>query len=99
MKIEKNDYQGKGYVIYRQLINDTFADVFMCYLGLKRKVREELIKDKVINDQSTLFGHIGDSLLKDCYSLYGDSLFDTIMLKIMPTVEEFHKKKLYPTYI
>ena len=73
MKIEKNDYQGKGYVIYRQLINDTFADVFMCYLGLKRKVREELIKDKVINDQSTLFGHIGDSLLKDCYSLYGDS--------------------------
>ena len=98
MKIEKNDYQGKGYVIYRQLINETFADVFMCYLGLKRKVREELIKDNIIDDKSTLFGHIGDSLLKDCYSLYGDSLFDTIMLKIMPTVEEFHKKKLYPTY-
>tara|TARA_E500000318_G_scaffold4074_2_gene4361 strand:- start:5404 stop:6042 length:639 start_codon:yes stop_codon:yes gene_type:complete len=99
IKIEKNDYQGKGYVIYRQLINETLADVFMCYLGLKRKVREQLIKDKTIAEKDcTLFGHIGDTLISDCYSLYGDTLFDTIMVKVLPTVEEFHKKKLYPTY-
>ena len=99
MEIEKNDYKGKGYVIYRNLINDAFADVFMCYLGLKRKVREQLLKDKTIAEKDcTLFGHIGDSLVKNCYSLYGDALFDTIMIKVQSTIEEFHEQKLYPTY-
>ena len=98
-QIEKNDYQGKGYVIYRQLINEAFADVFTCYLGLKRKVREELIKDKVISEKNnTLFGFIGDDLVENCYSLYGDVLFDTVMIKLQSTVEDFHKQKLYPTY-
>lgn len=97
-QIEKNDYEGKGYVIYRQLINDVFADLFMCYLGLKRLVRVQLIKDKSIDKNTSLFGHIGDDLVKDCYCLYGDALFDTVMFKLLDNVEKFHKKKLFPTY-
>lgn len=92
MKVEIQEFHKNGYFLYRQLVNTDLSLFFMNYLGLKKLCFET-------NDSTPgAGGHWGDTIVGDVYNLYGDAMFDTLLVTLQPTVEQIAKEKLYPTY-
>jgi len=92
MKIEEQNFKKNGYFLFRQIINMELSLVFMNYLGLKKLCFE------TGNKNLGYIGHWGDTLIQDAYSLYGDTMFDTLLVTLQPTIEKITNEKLYPTY-
>ena len=85
MKIEIQEFHKNGYFLYRQLVNTDLSLFFMNYLGLKKLCFET-------NDSTPgAGGHWGDTIVGDVYNLYGDAMFDTLLVTLQPTVEEIAK--------
>ena len=90
--IEIQNLKQNGYYLFRQLLNTELAQAFYEYLALKKMVWQ------TINKEDERLGGWGDEVVNNVYGIYGDPMFETILLKVMPTVEKIAGKKIYPTY-
>jgi len=92
MSFKKNKYLFCKNVLSKELINFCFN-----YFLLKRDAVNYLYNTKSITPHK-LLGSLGDSQVKNSYSIYGDFLFETLLMKVLPVVEKHSKLELVPTY-
>ena len=77
-------FKKDGYTIAKKAISLPMANVCFGYLITKKNVfdflkkRQYLITDEI----QDYFGHEGDSMLTNTYSIYGSALYDTLLIEL-----------------
>jgi len=88
----------KNYIIVKNAISKEMADICYKYFLLKRETFIVRRKAKYISPFNFDEGTWEDGQVNNAYSLYGDILFDSLLEKIRPVMEDNTNMKLMPTY-
>ena len=78
----------KKYIIIRKILSKELAKVYYDYMINKEKTCHTLINNGLINPFSTDYGFFNDTQVPNSYSLYGDQLFDNMMIHLKPRIEK-----------
>jgi hypothetical protein len=97
MKKNKDKDKDK-YIIVKKAISKDLANFCYNYFLLKRQVAQTLFTSKFISPFETMFGIWNDKQVPDTYSHYGDIVMETILARLLPTMEKETGLKLFPTY-
>jgi hypothetical protein len=92
MTFKKNKYQ-----IIRQAISLELADFCFNYLLLKRDAIKFLYEKNVIAPHS-IHGHWNDPQCPNVYSIYGDPVMETLLMKVGFLMKDKTTLNLVPTY-
>ena len=90
-------FKKDGYTIAKKAISLPMANVCFGYLITKKNVfdflkkRQYLITDEI----QDYFGHEGDSMLTNTYSIYGSALYDTLLIELKKLMEQKTKLNLF----
>ena len=93
-------FKKDGYTIAKKAISLPMANVCFGYLITKKNVfdflkkRQYLITDEI----QDYFGHEGDSMLTNTYSIYGSALYDTLLIELKKLMEQKTKLNLFESY-
>ena len=90
-------FKEKKYQIIRQAISWDLANFCFNYLLLKRDAIKFLYDNNVIAPHS-IHGHWNDPQCPNVYSIYGDSVMETLLMKVLLTMKEKTTLDLVPTY-
>ena len=78
----------KKYIIIRKIISKELAKVYYDYMINKEKTCYTLINNGQIKAFNTDFGCFNCPQVENSYSLYGDQLFDNMMIHLKPRIEK-----------
>lgn len=92
MSFKKNKYTIIKKIISKELVNFIYE-----YFLLKRNVVYYLYNQKNIAENK-LLGTWNDQQVPNTYSIYSDMVMETLLKKILITMEKKTKLKLIPTY-
>ena len=85
------------YKIMKKAISYELANFCFNYLKLKRDAVFYMYQAKIVNENPFLGGW-NDSQFNNTYSSYSDFVMETLLLKLLPTLEKETGLKLVPTY-
>tara|TARA_R100000935_G_C2825925_1_gene162279 strand:+ start:1138 stop:1755 length:618 start_codon:yes stop_codon:yes gene_type:complete len=85
------------YKVLKKAVSYDLANFCFNYLKLKRDAVYFMYKTNIVNENPFL-GTWNDSQFINTYSCYADFVMETLLLKLLPTVEKETKLKLIPTY-
>tara|TARA_R100001377_G_scaffold4621_2_gene2629 strand:+ start:1552 stop:2154 length:603 start_codon:yes stop_codon:yes gene_type:complete len=85
------------YKVLKKAVSYDLANFCFNYLKLKRDAVYFMYKNNIVNENPFL-GTWNDSQFINTYSCYADFVMETLLLKLLPTVEKETKLKLIPTY-
>lgn len=88
----------KDYIHCKEVINKDMADFLYQYLLLKRQGFITLHNNHLISRFDEDRGVWGDGQVDNSFCLYGDSMFDLLLVKIKPVMEKYTETKLVETY-
>jgi|TARA_R100001463_G_scaffold127290_1_gene185331 hypothetical protein len=90
----------KDYIIVKQAISKEICDFLCNYAMLKGQACASLKEHEFISKYDLRFGFFGDEQVPNpnTYCLYGDTAFDSLLLKLQPIIEREVKKELIPNY-
>ena len=78
----------KKYIVIRKILSKELAKVYYDYMINKEKTCYTLINNGLINPFSTDYGFFNCPQVDNSYSLYGDQLFDNMMIHLKPKIEK-----------
>jgi hypothetical protein len=85
------------YKVLKKAVSYELANFCFNYLKLKREAVFFMYKNNIVN-QNSFLGFWNDAQFSSTYSCYADFVTETLLLKLLPTVEKETKLKLIPTY-
>lgn len=88
----------KDYIHCKEVINKDMADFLYQYLLLKRQGFLTLYNNHLISRFDEDRGKWGDGQVDNSFCIYGDSMFDLLLVKIKPVMEKQTGVKLIETY-
>jgi hypothetical protein len=91
-------FKKNKYIVLKSVISFELADFIYSYFLLKRKVAETLFNTKYISPFTDYFGIWNDRQVPNTYSHYSDIVMETLLIKVLSTMEEHTKLKLNPNY-
>jgi hypothetical protein len=91
-------FKKNKYIVLKSVINFELADFIYSYFLLKRKVAETLFNTKYISPFTDYFGIWNDRQVPNTYSHYSDIVMETLLIKVLSTMEKHTKLKLNPNY-
>ena len=91
-------FKKNKYLIIKKAISKDLASFVYTYFCMKREVCRTLFRNKFIPPFEKIHGAWTDPQMPDTYCLYGDSAFESILLKLKPLLEKHMKVKLIPNY-
>jgi len=91
------NFQTKKYEIVKNTISSELADFIFNYFLLKRDAVSYMYKNNLIPEIS-LFGTWKDEQVPNVYSHYADFAMETLLMKVMPIVQQHTELELVPTY-
>ena len=94
----KNNFKKNKFFVVKNIISHEMCDFLYKYFLLKRQVAETMFSNKFISPFTTYFGVWNDSQSPNTYSHYADIAMETLLVKILPSVEKITKLKLNPNY-
>ena len=86
------------YKVIKQAISLEMASFIFDYFILKKKVVNNLFQNRLISPYTKLWGHWKDTQVLNTYSIYGDTLAESLLLKLKPIMEETTGDKLIEMY-
>jgi hypothetical protein len=92
------NFKDKKYTIVKSAISKELAEFVYTYFMLKKQVADTFFKSKHIAPFNQDWGHWQDRQVPNTYSHYADIVMETLLLKLLPTMEEKTELKLIPTY-
>jgi hypothetical protein len=92
IKFKKNKYQ-----VIKKIISVELTDFIFNYFVLKKNAVEFMYENNIVHETGTL-GTWKDVQVPNVYSHYADFAMETLLLKVMPILQEKTKLKLTPTY-
>tara|TARA_X000001036_G_C20557080_1_gene756798 strand:+ start:43 stop:657 length:615 start_codon:yes stop_codon:yes gene_type:complete len=93
-----NDFSNKGYVIIKEAITKEMATMAYNYLLLKRQVFNTMKEKKWLSPTAQEWGTYADGQVPNTYSIYGDTLMETILMYVRPKMEKITELELVETY-
>ena len=88
----------KGYVIVKKAISKELAKIAYNYLLIKRNAIAHMRENNYLAPFDNNFGTWNDNQVPNTFSIYGDSLMETLLLYVKPKMIKGTKLKLYETY-
>jgi hypothetical protein len=85
------------YQVIKGAINYELANFIFNYFLLKRDSVEFMYKNNIIHDNAML-GTWTDRQIPDTYSIYGDPVMETLLMKVLPKMMKETGLNLVPTY-
>jgi len=85
------------YKVIKKALSYELANFCFNYLKLKRDAVFFMYHSKIVNENIFL-GTWRDSQIPNTYSHYADFVMETLLLKLLPTLEKETQLKLVPTY-
>jgi hypothetical protein len=103
--IDKQEFfQKNDYLMVNGAVTEDVRHLLYYYMKLATRrliffeQQEETIQKKFLIDDAWPFGEFGDIQSPGTFSCYGDLIFDTLNLLLLPKMEELTGMKLIPTY-
>ena len=93
MSFKKNKYS-----VLKKAISKEMADFCFAYFLNKRKVARFLFDQKYISPFTEEWGVWNDDQVTNTYSIYADTVMETLLQKVQPVMEKHSSLKLSPTY-
>ena len=85
------------YQVIKSAINYELANFIFNYFLLKRDAVEFMYKNNIIHDNE-LLGTWTDKQIPNTYSHYADPVMETLLVKVLPKMQEETGLQLIPTY-
>ena len=87
------------YVIIKNAISKELADFIYKYFLLKRQVAKIYFETNYIGVNNLDYGNwLADPQVPNTYSVYSDIVMETLLIEVMPKMEDITNLKLIPTY-
>jgi len=86
-----------NYKVVKQAISFELANFLFNYFLLKREAVAHMYENNWTYDTG-LLGTWTDQQIPNTYSIYGDSTFDTLLMKILPVMKKETGLEVVPTY-
>ena len=90
-------FKTKKYQVIKQAISYDLANFIFNYFLLKREAVDFMYKNNIIYDNG-MFGTWSDQQVPNTYSHYADMVMETLMMKVLPKMQNETGLKLIPTY-
>lgn len=88
----------KKYIVIKNILPKELVDIYYQYIKSKEVVFNNLINHGYINPFNTDYGVNGDNQCSNSYNVYGDILFDNILINLKSKIEKKTKLKLSEMY-
>ena len=82
----------------RHAISFELANFAFNYFLMKRDATQWMYKNNYVSEYTPGFGTWKDTQVPNTYSLYGDTLMETLMMKVLPVMKKHTELELLPTY-
>ena len=86
------------YVIIKKAISEELAKFCYDYFMMKRQVAKTMFDTKYISQFTDYFGIWNDKQVPETYSHYSDIVMETLLVKLLPTMEKETGLKLNTNY-
>ena len=93
-----NEFKTKNFTVIRKATSLEMTDFIYNYISLKRKIAGYLFDNKLISPFTKHFGHWNDQQVMNTYSIYGDTVMETLLIKLKPLMEKSVEEKLIEMY-
>ena len=87
----------KKYQVIKKAVSYELANFIFNYFLLKRDAVKFLYEKNIIYDTG-LLGTWGDTQVPNTYSIYADPAMETLMMKVLPKMQQETGLQLIPTY-
>ncbi len=91
-------FKDKKYTVIRNAISYELANFGFNYLLLKREATKWMQDNNYISEFTPGFGTWKDKQVPNTYSIYGDTFMETLMMKVLPIMQQHTEMNLIPTY-
>ena len=91
-------FKEKKYTIIRNAISYELANFGYNYLLLKREAVAWMHENNYISKFTPLFGTWTDKQVTNTYSIYSDMFMETLMMKVLPIMQQRTDMNLIPCY-
>ena len=91
-------FEDKKYMVIRNAISYELANFGYNYLLLKREAVKWMHDNNYISKFTPGFGTWEDKQIPNTYSIYGDTFMETLMMKVLPIMQQRTDMNLIPCY-
>ena len=91
-------FKEKKYIVIRKAISYELANFGHNYLLLKREAVKWMQDTNYISKFTPGFGTWEDKQIPNTYSIYGDTFMETLMMKVLPIMQQRTDMNLIPCY-
>jgi hypothetical protein len=91
-------FKEKKYTVIRKAISYELANFGFNYLLLKRDAVKWMQDNNYISKFTPGFGSWRDTQIPNTYSCYSDFFMETLMMKVLPIMQQHTEMSLIPTY-
>ena len=91
-------FEDKKYTVIKNAISFELANFAFNYLLLKREAVAWMHKNNYISEFTPGFGTWKDKQVPNTYSIYGDTFMETLMMKVLPIMQQRTDMNLIPCY-
>ena len=91
-------FKDKKYMVIRNAISYELANFGYNYLLLKREAVKWMHDNNYISKFTPGFGTWEDKQIPNTYSIYGDTFMETLMMKVLPIMQQRTDMNLIPCY-
>ena len=91
-------FKEKKYTVIRNAISFELANFAFNYLLLKREAAAWMQNNNYISEFTPGFGTWKDKQIPNTYSIYSDMFMETLMMKVLPIMQQHTGLRLIPTY-
>ena len=91
-------FEDKKYMVIRNAISYELANFGYNYLLLKREASKWMRDNNYISKFTPGFGTWEDKQVPNTYSCYGDFFMETLMMKVLPIMQDRTNMNLVPCY-
>ena len=91
-------FKEQKYTLIKKEISYELANFAFNYLLLKREAVSWMHKNNYISEFTPGFGTWKDKQIPNTYSIYGDMFMETLMMKVLPVMQQHTEMNLMPCY-
>ena len=91
-------FKEKKYTVIKKAISFVLANFAYNYLLLKREAVSWMHKNNYISEFTPGFGTWKDKQIPNTYSIYSDMFMETLMMKVLPVMQQHTEMNLIPCY-
>ena len=91
-------FKAKKYIVIRNAISYELANFGFNYLLLKREATKWMQDNNYISEFTPGFGTWKDTQIPNTYSCYSDMFMETLMMKVLPIMQQRTEMNLIPCY-